>query len=439
MAKSRSGCLSYLRRTLGVSVLIVTITIQPTRVAADAAGAATMGAALLVSLDKVSELIRQAKAAGNDLLLGTGVEIQNAITSAQIAWASSLEKSIKDLNDQERKVVTDIDNLVQTTLTKGAKEGHELLAQSQIVADIVPFHNKIPLVGGYTPHFIPPGIGGDVVAVDVMGNFPFGFSASDAPTLVLGNTSVKPVAYTTTSIRFRVEKKLLGVVPVNSVSSLSAVLSVPWDDSRWYDWFHTRVSYGMFHLELAELPNTPGQLRIIHTVGGTRHEEADRASDVFTYDSSDNDIEENRSLRLSGGETGDGWRIVPNSARFDLVEHIEGVEGHDWYNMGYQGGSDVEVIWRARTERKHIGSSGKIRWRIACRIARDVPTSADVPEEVPLTWGMSRVFSYPAGKWKATWTRFDGAVQEYQQTDLDSFFFKIEATGDSFRVITYGL
>jgi hypothetical protein len=79
--------------------------------AQDMASAATFGGALLIGLNKAGDLIRQAREAGNDLLLGTGVEIQNAITSAQIAYESSLNKTMKDVTDVERKFVTDMDNV----------------------------------------------------------------------------------------------------------------------------------------------------------------------------------------------------------------------------------------------------------------------------------------------------------------------------------------
>jgi hypothetical protein len=256
--------------------------------------------------------------------------------------------------------------------------------------------------------------------------------------LTIGNQTINASGFGTTFMTFNVARTLCGPATANVVESCSATLNVPWDASRWYNVFGRNVAHGVFKLELGVLPLSPGKLTLAHQTTAKQHEDLVRPSDVFTFDSSNDDIEENRSLRLTGDEVAAGWRIVPNSARFDLVEHIEGVEGHDWYNMGYQGGSDAEVIWRARTERKHAGSSGKIRWRIVCHIARDVTTMPTVNEDVTLTWALARSFDYPAGKWKATWRRFDGASRDITKTDIDSSYLQIIATGDSFRLTTFG-
>jgi hypothetical protein len=406
-------------------------------------GAATLGAAFQAALNKAGDLIRQAREAGDDLLLATGVEIQNAIISAQIAYESSLNKTKEAYDDSEKKTVTDIDNILQTAIQKGAHAAHDLLGQTQLIANSLPFATKIPQVGGYAPHFLLPG--GDTIGLQVSGNFPFGFDTKNAPFITVplsgGDTKkVDAASYGTTFMSFNIPKSLCGTPTKTEVKPCSVSLIVPWDASRWYSVFGRSIKQGTFRLEFGVLPATPGRFQLTHLAPGPpQHEENPaRASDVFTFDSSDSDIEDNRALRLTADEIAAGWRIKPNTAHFDLVRHIEGVEGHDWYNMGYQNGSDVEVIWRARTERKHIGSSGKIQWRIVCTIQRNVPVTVNVPEEIPPVWSMSRTFDYPAGKWKLIWTRFDGAVHEFNSTDVNSNFVKVNASGDSLRLSTYG-
>lgn len=400
----------------------------------DAGGAATFGAALLIGLNKVGDLIRQARSAGNDLLLSVGVEIENSIISVQIAYEKSLEKTMDELNELETKVLTDIDNIINKAITEGAKAAHDLLIQTQLISNSLPFHNKIPQVGMYSLRFVPPYV--DIFRLDITGNFPFEFSEEDHPTLTVEGTVIQPILNTTTSIAFNIPKSLLGNFPNDNVKSVVASLSVPWDASHWY---HHKVKYGEFKIELELLPPNPGKVIIKHKVKQSHQESSDRYSDIFIFDSSDNDIEEDRSLRLSGDENREGWTIQPGTARFDLVERMEGVEGHDWYNMGYQRGSDIEVVWRARTERKHAGSSGKIKWRIACKIIRTVTTEIEVSDEVQISWGTSRIFNYQAGKWKIIWTRFDGYIQEFDRSYFESSFLKIDATGDSVRISAYGV
>jgi hypothetical protein len=398
-------------------------------------GAATFGAALLIGLNKAGDLIRQAREAGNDLLLGTGVEIQNAITTAQIAYADSLNLTMQQVSDAERKFAADMDNVFQTNIDKGAHAAHDLLEKTQIIANTIPFASKIPQLAGYSPHFLLPALAS--FRVDISGNFPFGFNQDEFPVMTVGGQTIKSSSFGTTFMSFNVPKALCGQVPSNTLTPCSAQVSIPWDASRWYNVFGRKVEHGIFKIELEVLPASPGKMVLTVPITTPQPQVASRVSGNFLYDSSDNDIEENRSLHLSQADIQDGWRIIPNTWRFELVQHIEGVEGHDWYNMGYQTSSDVEVVWRARTERKHAGSSGKIVWRIACNVGRTVQVPSNVQTNVPLTWDMSQNFRYPPG-WKLTWTRFDNAKHDFTKTDLDNSLLRVSATGTDFTVITFG-
>lgn len=417
-------------------LLVLVLSLQGANLGCDTGGGITMGAALLASFNKAGDLIRQARSAGNDLLLGVGIEIQSAITAAQLAYEDSLDKTMTRLNEQERKVVTDIDFIIQTAIDKGAQEAHLLLNKTQLIANTLPFANKIPQVSGYSPHFLEPR--GDTFQLQVSGNFPFGFSEDEAPFIEIAGQNIKAKSYGTTALMFAVPKNLCAAAVANAIGACDAKVSIPWDASRWYHVFGRKIKQGVFNVQVGILPTSPGTLKLTHNKAGEMAESQAKFSDPFLFDSHADDIEENRALRLSEAEIIAGWRIVPGSGRFELVQHIEGSEGHDWYNKGFQGGNDREIVWRARTEHKTFGSSGKIRWRIACTIARKVPTSTAVAEDIPVTWSMSRIFSLPAGSWKLTWTRFDGAVSEINRTDLSSKLLTVEATGDSFKVNTYG-
>jgi hypothetical protein len=216
-------------------------------------------------------------------------------------------------------------------------------------------------------------------------------------------------------------------------------LVVPWDASRWYHIFRTVVAHATFNIDVGVLPATPGRLSLSHRISQSQREEETRYSEVFHFDSHADDIEENRALRLTSTELAQGWRVVSGSASFELVQHIEGTKDHDWYDKGFQNGNDQQVIWRVRTEHKSFGSSGKIKWRIKCRITRNVTTSPTVAEEIPMSWAMSRLFEYPAGQWRLVWTRFDGTTREFNQTDVQSSFLKVHATGSSVQILTFGI
>jgi hypothetical protein len=400
-------------------------------------GAATMGAALSLASNKAGDLIRQARSAGNDLLLSTGVEIQNAVASAQIAYEASLNKTMAELEDYERKVVTDINTILITATDRGAQEARDLLRRTQLIANTLPLASKIPQFANFSPIFLMPG--GESFRLEITGNFPFGFDQANAPRIEVNGTTLQPVTYTTTFMVFAVPKHICGATPTNAVGSCAMKLVVPWDASRWYHIFRTVVAHATFNIDVGVLPATPGRLSLSHRISQSQREEETRYSEVFHFDSHADDIEENRALRLTSTELAQGWRVVSGSASFELVQHIEGAKDHDWYDKGFQNGNDQQVIWRVRTEHKSFGSSGKIKWRIKCRITRNVTTSPTVAEEIPMSWAMSRLFEYPAGQWRLVWTRFDGTTREFNQTDVQSSFLKVHATGSSVQILTFGI
>jgi hypothetical protein len=80
---------------------------------------------------------------------------------------------MQEVGDAERKFVTDMDNVFQTNIDKGTHAAHDLLERTQIIANTIPFANKIPQLAGYSPHFLLPV--GDTVPLEITGNFPFGF------------------------------------------------------------------------------------------------------------------------------------------------------------------------------------------------------------------------------------------------------------------------
>lgn len=420
-------------RVLSVAL---TLTIAAgTGTSARAQGAITASAAAAVAMNKAQQVVEQARAAGNDLELGFGIQVESMIQNLQMAYRDSLNLTMDRLDESARKAFSDINDILETNRTKGFEEARKVMEQAQVAFDTIPFHNRIPLLTTYSPHFVE--VTGNTFTVTVHGNFPFAFTSKDSPTLTVGGQTIRPSFCGTTRMTFNVPITLLGATPVGAIGSLPATLVIPWDASRWYDLFWTQVGQGVFPLEFAPLPASPGKLTVTHQVAGTRHETATRASEGFFFDSSTNDQEENRSLDLTPTEVSAGWRIVHGTPRFEPVNIIEGESGHDWWDKGYQGGSDTSIIWRARTERHHVGHSGKLVWRIVCQIARDVATVTNVAQDVPLTWGMSRVFGYPTGTWSATWTRFDGRQADLLATDAANAILQVNVTGDNLRVTTY--
>jgi len=398
----------------------------------------TFGFALQASLNKVQDVIRQAQAAGNDLLISAGVQAQNAIVGAQCAYEKSLGQTKDALDDSTRKAWTDIDNLVQQLEKKGSQDVKDALTQAQTIVNVLPFANKRPVLSSFGPHFLVPGNDSYVLHLD--GNFPFTSDGKTFPTVVVEGNEGKQLqssTFTTTGIEVTIPLSFVGDAKNDRLVAKNMTIDIPWNNT----W--GRTGHAVFKLSLALLPLTPGTAVVTHNTKSSHPEQADRRSGVFDFDSHANDIEENRELHLSEEDITAGWRVVPHSGYFIMVEHREGDEGHDWYNKGLQTENDTTVVWRARTEHKAgpfgTGHSGKIKWQIGCKVARTVTTNGTADETVPLQWGMSKILDYPAGSWKAVWKRYDKASPEFNSTNLENALFQISATGDSFTIKTFGL
>lgn len=429
---------SFAAISRGAAIALISITLGgqvASNAQIEAASGVTMGAGLSIAMEKAQEMIRKAKATGNDVSLQAGLNLQNAISATEAAYAGSLKKTIESLNDTERKAYTDIDNLLAKAVNNWADSSNQILRDAKVIANSLPFAGKFPQVAAFTPDYVTPDESAYHLAVS--GNFPFASNKKRRPVLELNGKRLQAVEATTVLLRFDVPSGEFGPPSTDKLITKSAILHVPWDSSSALNPF-SKVKDGVFMLQLAKLPQTPGTLIIYHEVEKTKNETGTRRSGSFNFDSHADDIEENRSLDLNDADWSAGWRIVPSTGFFILDKHNEGSEGHDWYNKGLQGQNDRSVVWRVRTEHKGFGSSGKIIWGIGARVARDVREKVQEPETISLKWGMRKIFTYPAGKWKAVWKRFDGSELEYRETYLGNAYLQLSANGDALTVMTYG-
>ena len=400
------------------------------------AGGITMATGLSIAMSKAQDLIRDAKSAGNDLELQAGLNLQNAVSAAQAAYAKSLQSTFDTFNDSERKTYTDIDNLVKKVSIDWKTSSAKITDDAQLIVGTFPFARKFPQVSSFDPSYANPD--NSIYKMSVSGYFPFSHNGKHRPEIEISGERIKAATATDLLLTFDIPSAEFGASAMNALALKEATLHIPWDSSGALNPF-TTVRDGIFTLQLAKLPTSPGTLTLYHEVQTNRTEISTIRSGSYNFDSHADDIEENRSLDLSDADWDAGWRIVQSSGYFILDKHNEGDEGHDWYNKGLQGQNDRSVIWRVRTEHKGMGSSGKIIWGIGAQVSRVVTETVQIPETVPLTWGMQKILNYPPGKWKAVWKRFDGRELEYNKTDLSNSFLQFSADDNSVTLITFGL
>jgi hypothetical protein len=132
-----------------IGKITVLIVLAITLVASPANAQVTFGAFLLAGLNKAQDLIRTAEQSGNILEIEAGIQVQNVITQAQIAYAQSLTDSIDKLDTERAKVKADIDNMLQNLAAKTDASIHNALTQAQLIANELPFSGKLPHFPNY--------------------------------------------------------------------------------------------------------------------------------------------------------------------------------------------------------------------------------------------------------------------------------------------------
>jgi hypothetical protein len=397
-------------------------------------GTVTFGAFLLSALNKVQDDIRQAEESGKSVEIEGGIQVQNAITQAQIAYSDSLNDTMSSLDKERQKVVADINTMIQEFEAGTNEQINQALTQAQLIANELPISKRFPQLSVFSPNYVLPT--GDYHVV-FKGNFPYGFTNSTVPLLKFNGKTYKAATYSNVEIAFEIPAGDIAPSPPGTISFKNAVIRLPWKDCRIMG-FVCSDKIAEYGFEIAELPSSPPEIHIIHQIISSTTETQTRSSQVWYSDSSQDDIEETHCLTLSGTDQQAGWHLVPNSAHFVLNRHIEGTQNSDWFDEGPQDQSDISACWKVKTLHKSWGSSGKVQWSISAQVTKTDTSTTDKDEVVPLKWASSEIYSYPAGTWKIKYANFSGGTTEITATDLTSSLVKVVAPGSSVSIQTYG-
>jgi len=431
LQRTRASVSTIWALLIAVPCIVGICTIVPLNSSFAQAGGITFGAFLEAGLNKLQELIAKAQEAGRVLEIEAALQAESVITQAKVAYKDSLETTVGALDKEQSKVYTEVDTLLKEV----EDQSNQVLTHAQTIANTLPFAKTFPQISGIDRPFALPSQA--VYSIDFPGNFPFAFSKDHLPSLTLPD---KPpytaVRYNNGAIGFDIPTSALGASSPQSMVKVQAVIAVPWDGNAWWE-FWKGPSIASFAFQLAKLPNTPGKISVVHNETKQVTETKPFTSETWYFDSSSDDIEEDRVYTVPEQDQKDGWSVDHNGLAFDLVDE-QGDKEHDWWDKGLQELGDTKVVWRARTEHHGMGTSGKIHWRVKGSLMRTVskPTPS-APEDTHLGWDTNKIFNYSSGEWKVIFDRFDGSTTEYNSTDLTSPFLKLKASGSNFEILTY--
>jgi hypothetical protein len=398
----------------------------------------TFGAFLADSHSGVQNLVQKAMQSQREVLVVAGVQVRAAIAKAAAAYRPSLKTKTDALGEPEKKFMAEMESVL-ADLNSGADASQKAAGdRAQAMADKLRLATDAPQLKTIGPIFLFSSL--PTQSIKLRGNFPPSYARTSIPELLVNGKSYKAYDFQADTLTFLIRTAELDAAESQDIAWRSAELVVPWDRPVFN--IATAGERAIFGIELGVLPHSFGRMVMEHKITRLRQEEKARYSEDFLLDSSSQDVEETRCLALTPQELSDGWKIRPGSAAFVLHTRIAGEQNVDWKDLGIQSESEHSTCWRARTI--HGGGSpttdsvgGKIVWRIAAKIRRDVNEPSIASQGVDLAWGSRHVFNHAAGTWKLRYSRNGSSFTEAESADLSNPFIRINSDGAGVMVSIY--
>jgi hypothetical protein len=220
---------------------------------------------------EMSSLIAQAGGEARVTLLRAFQLGDSLINALSAAYANSLDRTIGDLNEQQKKAFSDASHLIaqidDAIKAPADKAITELDKATSVIADIASW-SKRPIVTSYAPGFVPPKMVEDRVRILVFGVRLHGTSGRE-PKLKINKQEFTPDEHTDVSIGFSVPRSVFPSSD-NTVAVQNATVAIFHDDSGWWPWNWFRVEEIPFRLVLTVLPESLGRYKTLTTVSVPR-------------------------------------------------------------------------------------------------------------------------------------------------------------------------
>ncbi len=391
----------------------------------------TLGSKMEELEQRAIRVVSIAREAGSHTLMEGAERAEMLISSLKVAYADSLDKTVEKVSQVVRNRFAEADSSLKDLEATISSKFSFYLDQGQVIAATMPLADNRPQLISTSPACIAPSEAGHIIRLRVRGHFFDGGQADSKPSLLLNQGTYEPKEVALTALTFEVPADQ--ILASAELSQAVGKLSVPFQGNPY-----------CFPISIGILPETPGSIVIDHEKPVIEREQRSKIGPLETMDSTSRGARRNLQhiarLDATLGEIPE-WKVVPGTAQVTTtVPPDEKKKG----NAHLQPPQIYEkyVTCEARTVYVSSGNqqrSGQLRFRIRFDEYRYVQKGVVWERTLPqrLEWGQSRIFSYPIGKWKITFTPSNGSSpREFNSAAMDHPFLKITTTGEQFTVIT---
>lgn len=357
------------------------------------------------------------------LQVEAGRQVKLAIDSFKNAYLESLDITIDKLSPEIQKNLATIKQLVDDTFNPQMDKLSDVATRVEQLLLRSPFIRSGPYVYKNTPNFIAHSKTGGEVVVSFFGNFPV--EQQLQATFTVGQQTLSPTG-DLARLMFKVPYHNFYPASLKDperVSVVSGELKLSWVKEGLVS--NPRVT-NLYKIWVAILPSTPGKIVVHYLKPSTQPERKKFTSQEF----------EQHSGRAGGGKTilnkqypvspEAGWEIIRGSSH--LVETERRPKNSSYSFVRDDQG---QVVYQVTTT--HVNErqqSGKIRFRIEFDQCRVAPIDEEIPEEVSLAWGESKVLGKTNTKFhKVVFTAFNGLHQEMAGVNSSNPFVNIRNEG----------
>jgi hypothetical protein len=399
-------------------------------------GAVTLGVALDRLMGQAQDLLERAKNAGNALEIEAGRQAFLVLGQAKVVYKEILNTTVDKIDSSARKTLNAVTTSLHDLESNGASAAQIVLSQLQTVAQLLPFHDHQPKIGGASPSFAVLSKGVAYVRFSFHGSFEFAGRANMKPMLNIGGSTLQPSKATSQDVEFMVPASSLAAsARATAVTFVKAELTVPWVVERW---IRSDKHYkDSFPILVGLLPTTPGGVSI----------NEDWQEDSTTSKHMRGPSRHVGSRREEGNNDQPNVRASDNadpgcSLVGDSVKIFE--SGTGTYTKPFVVSRDNNVIvTETTTIHKSAGSSGVVDYWVEfdelCPIKvpkRNTIVVNDGNAKADLRWGDRRSYTlHPGAQFKVIVDQFDGKHLEYSRPSQRDFV-TVGTSGDSIDLAT---
>jgi hypothetical protein len=369
--------------------------------------------------------------------------IDLALDGISNVYKKQMHLTVDKVDDQAQRLLAGVDKIVHGwTRELLSPEMQRLAYEARAVFNSVPAIDTRPKLTAFFPTFVAPSNRESNVLIKCVGNFPVLSNSEVRPTLWF-NQKEYPSIHSQPEIAFSIplhELFPLGGNSTHGIRSASFDVKIPYEENSFWSSFWPSKTFYHYQGSIYLLPESPGKITIHYTKMKEVGKREKHMSGEFIQNSREiagggaghSLIKQPHSLK-----TKPGWKIVPDSVQFHVVESKGRAESSDSRRNSWQlhEVTPEQATYLVTTHTyEPITHCGKLRFKISADIARTYLVEETTAEEHVKKWGESIIIDDSKGSWVIHFDSFDGLHHEISGYGR-SRFFSVEPSGGKTRLL----